>query len=106
LRIDIIVGILLALLMPVSAISTFIALAIFVYLFVVHPEPLELGSVVVSDTAKKALFAVVALVALTVGDAFCYLLLNFMITGTILLVHMLFHKEAGEEVVPPAPAAV
>jgi hypothetical protein len=103
---DAVVAIVTAILMLGPAIAFFIAFGVFVYMFMVHPEPIELGSIIVSDTAKNVIVLVVALIAVTAGGALCYIVLNTLITVPVLAVHTLLHKTGEDDVVPASPAGV
>lgn len=92
----IVLGALTILTSPLSFLGGFIVLVAYVYLFVVHPEPLRLGGVDLDAKAKALMMVLLAMAALWLTGAGATFTSLIVVVAVIALAHAAVRRPAGD----------
>lgn len=91
----VVLGALTILTSPLSFLGGFCVLVAYVYLFVVHPEPLRLGGVDLDSKAKAVMMVLLSVAALWVTGAGATFTSLIVVVGVIALAHAAVRRPAG-----------
>jgi len=92
----VVLGALTILTSPLSFLGGFLMLIAYVYLFVVHPEPLKLGGVELDAKPKALLMVLLSVGVLWLTGAGATFTSLIVVVGVIALVHAAVRRPAGD----------